>query len=472
LCYNVINLNLKAKCEAMTQTQIKDFTTGNISKQLIVFAWPLFLSNLLQIVYNMVDMVVVGKTLGKAGISAVSVGGDLTNLLAFVAMGFANAGQVLIARHIGAGEKHKLGTFVGTMCSFLMVSALAVSVLSLSFQDELLHMMNTPLQAYEGAVSYSTICMSGLVFIYGYNVVSAILRGMGDSKHPFIFISIAAVLNLVLDIIFVIVLDFGPGGAALATVISQAVSFISCAVFLIRRRREFELDIQISHFIRIDSQSLSELIKLGTPMAIKSASINISKLFVNSWINSYGVAVSAFAGIANKISSIANLISNAMNTAGSTMVGQNLAAGKLDRVKSILKNLAVITMSVSTVFSAVMILFPTHIFSLFTQASDTDVMAIAGGYVPIAVLLFYASAMRSTMNALMNGSGSTGINFATAILDGIVLRIGLSLFFGLYLDMQHYGFWLGDALASFTPFWIGLVFYLSGRWKKYQKVKT
>ncbi|MBQ2867801.1 MAG: hypothetical protein IJE87_05450, partial [Firmicutes bacterium] len=131
----------------MRQSEIKDFTQGNISTQLVIFAWPLFLSNLLQVVYNMVDMIVVGNVLGKVGISAVSIGGDISNLLTFVAMGFANAGQVLIARHIGANERHKLGTFVGTMCSFLMLSALAVSVLSLSYQDELLHMMNTPLQA-------------------------------------------------------------------------------------------------------------------------------------------------------------------------------------------------------------------------------------------------------------------------------------------------------------------------------------
>ena len=210
---------------------------------------------------------------------------------------------------------------------------------------------------------------------------------------------------------------------------------------------------------------LSELVKLGTPMAIKFASIQVSKLFVNSWINSYGVAVSAFAGIANKISSISNLISNAMNTAGSTMAGQNIAAGEYDRVKQIMNTLAVITLSISTLLSVVFILFPTEIFALFTDAGDADVLAIAGGYIPIAVMLFYGSALRCIMNALINGSGNYKVNFATAILDGIVMRIGLALLFGLVLDMKHYGFWLGDALAGFTPFWIGLVFYYSGKWK-------
>ncbi len=453
----------------MKGSGIKDFTQGNITKQLVVFAWPLFLSNLLQVVYNLVDMVVVGNVLGKSGISAVSVGGDLSHLLTFIAMGYASAGQVLIARYVGAKQTDRIGRFVGTMSSFLLVCALVVSAVALSIQDHLLHWMNTPEAAYEGASSYSAICMIGLVFIYGYNVVSAILRGMGDSKHPFIFISVAAVTNLVLDIVFVVGLDMGPGGAALATVISQGVSFIACVVFLYRNREKFGLTMTRRDFLHWDGEMLGALVKLGTPMAIKSASIQISKLFVNSWINSYGVEVSAFAGIANKLSNIINLISNALNTAGSTVVGQNIAAGKFDRVKQTMVSLAKITLSIATALSVLICLFPQAFFGLFTD--DQAVLALVKGYLPIAVLLFYGSAMRSIMNSLLNGSGNYMVNFATAIFDGIVMRIGLAVLFGLVLDMRHFGFWLGDAVAGFTPFFIGLVFYLSGSWKK-GKVET
>ena len=449
----------------MSQSRIQDFTQGNISRQLVVFAWPLFLSNLMQVVYNMVDMIVVGKVLGKAGLSAVAVGGDVTNLLTFISMGFASAGQVLIARHIGARQREKIGPFVGTMSSFLMVCALVMSAVGLVLQDTILQLMNTPAEAYHGALQYSAICMSGLVFIYGYNIVSAILRGMGDSKHPFVFITVAAVLNVGLDLFFVVQLDMGAGGAALATVISQAVSFLSCVVFLARNRKQFELNVTRRDFLRWDGEMLKELIGLGTPMAIKSASVYVSKLFVNSWINSYGVAVSAFAGIAQKIANVSNLISNSMNAAGSTMVGQNIAAGEFDRVKQIMVAVARITLSIAVLLSVTMALFPEQIFGLFTEPGETEVLAIAGGYAPIAVLLFFGSALRAVMNALINGSGNYKVNFATAILDGIVLRIGLSVLFGLALDLRHYGFWLGDALAGFTPFWIGLIFYLSGRWK-------
>lgn len=456
---------MERKYQFNMKSNIKDFTEGKISKQLVIFAAPLFLSNLMQVVYNMVDMLIVGKALGKVGISAVSVGGDLCNLLTFIAIGFSNAGQVIVAKYIGAGQKEKIGRFMGTLSNFLVLSSVAVSVVSIIFQDGLLKLMNTPSEAYDSAAGYSFICMIGLVFIYGYNMVSAVLRGMGDSKHPFIFITLAACVNVLLDLIFVLGLGMGAPGAALATVISQAVSFIVCSVFLFRRRREFELKADIRDFLVPDKSMLSDLVKLGIPMAIKMASVQFSKLFVNSWINSYGVEVSAFSGIVNKISSISNLISAAMNTAGSTMVGQNIAAGKIERVKGILRSLSVITLSVSTFMSIVFFFFDKEIIGFFADG-DPDVIAVGEYFFPIAALLFYASAMRAIMNALLNGSGNYKVNFATALFDGIIMRIGLSLLFGVAIGMKHYGFWLGDALAGFTPFVIGIVFYFKGNWRE------
>lgn len=414
----------------------------------------------------MVDMIVVGNVLGKAGLSAVSVGADISHLLTFVAMGFSNAGQVIIARYVGAKKRKNIGEFVGTMTGFLVICALILSVLGLCFQDLLLKLMNTPDEAYAMAKDYANVCMSGLVFIYGYNLVSAILRGMGDSKHPFVFVSIAAVVNVVLDIVFVKFMNMGTMGAALATVISQAVSVVLCVAFLIKNAKEYELDIHIKNFFFFNKAMLSELVKLGVPMAIKTASIQVSKLFVNSFVNGYGVAVSAFSGIANKVANVANLISMAMNTAGSTVVGQNLAAGEFDRVKKVLVTLAKITLTVAVILSLLIAIFPEQIFGLFTDEADTDVLSLSGGFVPIAVILFFGSALRAIMNALLNGSGNYKINFVTAVFDGIVMRIGLSLLFGIVFDMKHFGFWLGDALAGFTPFLIGVVFYASGAWKK------
>ena len=446
------------------KTLITDFTEGNVSKQLLIFAAPLFLSNLLQIVYNMVDMIVVGQVLGSTGLSAVAVGGDVSGFLTFIAMGFSSAAQVLISKHIGAGERHKLGRFVGTMCTFLLSTAIILSAVCICLREPLLKLMNTPPEAFSEALAYSTVCMAGMIFTYGYNMGSAILRGMGDSKRPFVFISIAAILNLILDIVFVIGFRWGARGAALATVISQAVSFISCAGFIYKHRTYYEINVTARDFFHIDGEMLAELVKLGVPMAIKSAAVRFSKLFVNSWVNSYGVTVSAFSGIANKISTTSNQVSNAVNTAGSSMVGQIIGARKYDRVKKVMVSIYKITLLVAVVLSALFIFWPEQIYGIFT--SEKAVIELGVSYVPVIILVFFGNTARSGMNALINGSGNTSVNFATAILDGIILRIGLGLLFGLAFNMGYLGFFLGDALAGFTPFFIGIVFYFSGKWKK------
>ena len=452
----------------MSKTYITDFTQGSVSKHLLVFAAPLFLSNMLQVVYNLVDMVIVGHVAGEVGLSAVSIGGDISSFLTFISMGFSSAGQVLIAQYIGAGYRDRVGKFICTMSSFLLTTAAVVGAVCLLLRQPILQLMNTPAESYQQTLDYATVCMFGMVFIYGYNIVSAVLRGMGDSKHPFVFISMAAVLNVILDIIFVIVLDFGAKGAALATVISQGVSFLSCVWFLGRNSEKFELHLKAEDFLHWDMPMLSALIKLGIPMAIKSAAIHFSKLFVNSWINSYGVSVSAVAGIANKFSSISNLFAQAINTAGASMVGQNIGAKKYDRVPKVMLTAFAITLTVATVLTVILVSAPYAVFGIFTDKAE--VLEVCMEYLPVAILIFYGSAFRSCMNALLNGSGNYRINFVTAILDGMLMRIGLSVLFGLVLHMDYVGFWLGDALAGFTPFFIGIVYYFSGRWKKGQIV--
>ncbi len=448
----------------MAKTLVADFTKGSVSKQLLLFSAPLFLSSLLQVVYNIVDMIIVGHVSGEVGLSAVSVGGDVSSFLTFFAMGFSNAGQVIIAQYIGSGRNDRIGRFIGTMFSFLLSSAVVISIICLIFRHGILSLMNTPPESYSQTLSYATVCITGLIFIYGYNITGAIMRGMGDSKHPFIFISIAAVMNVVLDIIFVIGLGMGAMGAALATVISQAVSFVLSAMFLYKNRTQFGVDMKLKEFLVFDRAMLSDLVKLGLPMAIKSASIHFSKLFVNSWVNSYGVAVSAMAGIANKFSSISNLFSNSVNTAGSSMVGQNIGAKQYKRVPKIMLTAFGVTFIIACIMSALILTFPRQIFGIFTDVSE--VLDIAMEYLPIAVLMFFGSSFRACMNALLNGSGNYKINFVTAILDGMIMRIGLSVLFGMWLDMGYVGFWLGDALAGFTPFVIGAVYYVSGKWKK------
>ncbi|MBQ9923974.1 MAG: MATE family efflux transporter, partial [Clostridia bacterium] len=429
-------------------TMVKDLTTGRVVPLLLRFALPLFVSNALQAVYNVVDMVVVGNYIGKAGMSAVSIGGDLLHLLTFVAMGFCSAGQVIIARAVGEKRPDDIRKTIGTMFTFLVSASAAIAVICYVLRASLLSWLNTPAAAYAFAMDYLVTCVCGLVFIYGYNIVSAILRGMGDSKRPFLFIAVAAILNMVLDVLFVKYGHMEVFGAALATIIGQGVSFLASLVYLYRRRESFGFDFKPASF-RIDGLAFRRLLALGIPMAIQSAAVNLSKIVLMSWINLFDVTYSALAGIFNKLNTMCGVISQSFTTAGSTMVGQNLGARKHERVPVIMRTVILCTGSIATILALALIFASEPIFALFT--TDEAVLSTAYILVIPAVLNFYGSATRSMSFSLINGSGNTRLNFAVAIIDGMISRVGIAALLGFALGMDCQGFWYGDALAGFMP---------------------
>ena len=444
-------------------TMIRDLTKGPVVAQLLRFALPLFVSNALQAVYNLVDMVVVGNYIGKAGMSAVSIGGDLLHLLTFVAMGFSSAGQVIIARAVGVGAHDEIKKTIGTMFSFLLSISLGISLLCYLLRFSILRWLNTPAAAKAYAMDYLVTCACGLFFIYGYNIVSAILRGMGDSRRPFLFIAIAAVLNTVLDVLFVKYVGLAVFGAALATVIGQGVSFVAALIYLYRRHESFGFDFKPESF-RMDKAAFRRLLALGIPMAIQSAAISFSKIVLMAWINLFDVTFSALAGIFNKVNTMCGVISQAFTTAGSTMAGQNLSAGEHRRVNHILSTILFIGLALAALATGVMLLRPAAVYELFTP--DPDVLGAAAVLTLPIILNFYGSATRSAAFSLINGSGRAKLNLAIAIIDGVISRMGLAALLGFVLRLDCFGFWLGDSLAGFMPFLIGGAFYLSGRWKE------
>ncbi|MDO4355368.1 MAG: MATE family efflux transporter [Clostridia bacterium] len=443
-------------------TMIRDLTTGSVSRQLISFSAPLFFSGLLQTVYSMVDMIVVGQFVGSVGLSAVSVGSEILNVLMFVAMGVSNAGQIIISQFVGANRRDDVRRLIGTMFSFLLLCAAALTVICLAIRSQMLSWVNVPPEALEQAGAYVSTCICGLIFVYGYNLVSAILRGMGDSRHPFIFVAIASVINLVLDLVFIAGFHWGAFGAALATIIGQAVSFIWAILFLYRSRESFGFDFRPASF-RIDRNMLRPLIRLGIPMVLQSAAISISHLFITSQVNTYGVVASAVTGVGAKLSSVTNVFASALSTAGGSMIAQNIGARKYDRIPRIIVTSFAVDGVVSVALSLVTILFPRAVFGLFT--SDEAVLLMALEYIPVAVLQYASCVLRQPMSSLINGTGNSNLNLAVALLDGIVVRIGLAVVLGRVCGFGVYGFWYGSALSSFVPFFIGGVYYLSGRWR-------
>lgn len=440
-----------------------DFTTGKIVPQMLRFSWPLILSNLLQLAYNFVDMAIVGRFLGSAGLTAVSNGGDVIHFATVLCTGFAGAGQVLIAQSLGRKDRKGVQRSIGTTFTFLAILAVILMVAGLCFADWALNALNVPAQAYSDTYSYVIVCVWGMLFIFGYNAVSSALRGLGDSIHPFYFILIASALNLVLDLVFVLGLNFGVVGAALATVIGESVSFIASLVFLYRNRENFGFDFCPSSF-GIDREIFLNLVKLGIPMALQHSAVSLSKLFVTSFINSYGLVFSAINGIGSKLIKCANVVCNALNTCATSMIGQCKGAGKADRIRRIVYISILICLAYCAVMSLLLLLLPKQIFGLFNQ--EAEILDACHEYVPILVLTFMLAGLRQPMTALVNGMGRAELALVNVIFGSILCRAGLSYLLGQMLGYGYIGFWLGECLADVVPFLIGSTFFWSGIWKR------
>ena len=444
-----------------SKSLIKDYTSGPLTRQLLAFAWPFMLSNLLQTAYNLTDMVVVGQFVGAAGLSAVAIGTDLLHLYTFIAMGFCNAGQVLISQYVGLQDHRSVSKIVGVMFTFILGLSLVVTAVGLAGVKLWMRLLNVPPEALHYCVQYTVCCTAGLFFMFGYVMIAAMLRGMGESKRPMIFIAIASVLNIVLDVVLVGA-GMGPLGAAVATVTAQGVSFIVSVVYLWRNRRELGFDFVLRDLLP-DRHNLMLLLKLGVPMMIQSCAISLSALFVSSRINAFGVTASAVTGVGSKLSTIASIISLALSQSGATIVGQNFAARKFDRVRKVVTDSLLIGGAFAALLSAVIIAWPEQVFSLFND--DPAVLAMSHSYVLIAVLNYFGWSVRSPSTALCNGMGFPLMNFILGIFDGVIMRIGLCVLLGDAFGLGIRGYWMGSAIAGYAFFLVMLPYFLSGRWK-------
>lgn len=447
----------------MAKSLTKDFTKGNIYKQMLLFALPFMASNALQVLYSTIDMVIVGEYVGTAGLSAVSQSSQIVNFATMVCLGFSNAGQVLISQALGAGKRKEMNRIIGTMFSVITIFSLFLSVCILFGRTWILNVMNIPAESYDMSMDYLVICTLGLVFTAGYNLVSAVLRGMGDSKRPFMFIGIASVVNLVLDIVFTGMLGLGVAGAALATIIGQAVSFVFSLFYLYAHKESFGFDFKPKSFA-IDKRYTKMIASLGTPMAIQSGFINISMLFVNSMVNSVGVIASATFGVGVRIDDIANKISIGVQYAALPMISQNIAARQQKRAQKVVFCSWIYAAALTVIFMTAYVLFGKQLFMMFSD--DPAVHAMSGTFIKAILWIFPALAIMRGTGAFIQGIGNAKLSMLLAILDGVALRIGLSWLFGSLLGWGFFGMVLGYALAPYGCAIPGMLYFLSGKWKK------
>ena len=450
----------------MTQTKkrlSRDFTQGSVPRQLFMFMLPFMASNALQVLYSTVDMIIVGEYVGTPGLSAVSQSSQILNFATMVCLGFSNAGQVLISQALGAGKRKEMNRIIGTLFSLILILAAVLSAVILGIRTWIMDAMNIPEESYAYAMDYLIICGAGLVFTAGYNMVSAVLRGMGDSKRPFLFIGIASAVNLVLDILFTGIFKWEVAGAAWATITGQAVSFLFSLFYLFRHKEEFGFDFKKESFA-IDRHYTRMIASLGTPMAIQSGCINLSMLYVNSMVNDVSVVASATFGVGIRIDDIVNKISQGIQYAAMPMISQNIAARQEKRAVQVVRWAWIFSAAMTAFFMVLYVAFGKQMFMLFSD--DPLVHDMSGTFIRAILWMFPALAVMRGSGAFIQGIGNARLSMVLALLDGVVLRIGLSWLFGIALHWGFYGFVLGYGLAPYGCAIPGMIYFLSGIWKK------
>ncbi len=308
----------------------RDLTKGSVVKQLIMFALPFMLSNLIQSFYNVADMYIVGKFCGPAGISAVNIGGQVTFLMTNLVVGLCVGGTVIVAQYLGNDRRKEVVECIGTLLVSLLGAAVVITVVMLFISTQILNLIQTPEESFAQAREYLDITIMGTLFIFGYNALSAIMRGMGDSRRPLYFVTIACALNIVLDYILVGGFGMEAKGAAIATVFSQGVSMALCVIYL--KTHDFVFDFKLKSF-RFYPHHFKVLMKVGVPTSIQNVISNFSFLVLTTIANQFGVAASAGLAVVGKYNGFAIMPTVAVGSSISAMAAQNIGAGQLDRAK-------------------------------------------------------------------------------------------------------------------------------------------
>ena len=444
-----------------------DFTEGSIFPMLLRFMLPFLVANILNSIYNTVDTIIIGKFVGSVGIVSVNMGGRMLNMFTQIGLTLAGGGQVLISQLYGAKRRSEFNSTIGTLFTEMIVLSVTMAVITFFLAERLLNLLNTPAESMPGALAYLRITCIGLPLIFGYNAVSSVLRGMGDSRSPLIFIAIAATFNLIGDIVFIVFFHLGAAGTAIATVLGQGISLIFSIVTLYRKRERFGFDFKLRSFA-VDWKRLGIMLKVGFPMSLRFLMINVTQMYILSFVNLYGLAESASYAIADKLIHLTNIFTTSTRQAASGMVGQNVGAGKYERVKEIVRSSAVITVGAALLISAVSVLFPTGIFSLFTD--DSAVLAYAHVFMWILALIYILGSILSPVESVIMGTGNSVLAFIGGILDGVIFRFGFSYLFVTLLGLGVPGFLLGEAMARFGPISVSFIYYFSGAWRRRKRL--
>ncbi len=438
-----------------------NLTEGSIWKALLLFAGPIVLTNLIQQLYSTVDLVIIGRFVGNTGTVGVSTGGELSDLMTPVAASFAAAGQIYIAQLAGAKDQKNLRSAIGTLITLLLLLSCLFMSAALIFHGGILSALNCPEEAFAEASSYMMITALGMPFIFAYNGICSILRGLGESKRPLFFVIVAAVCNLFLDLLLVVVFKMGAAGTAIATVASQIGAAGAAFWYLYKNRSLFSFRFDRS-FFRIEGHALKVILTLGIPQLVRVFSVQFSMLWVKAHINAFGLISSATYSVGNKIEKFMNIFIQGIDGASGAIIGQNLGARKHDRVIKVVRTTLTAALGVSLCVAAVFLFASKPLYSIFT--SDPEVIAYGAVFLRIMALASLVSAFSISFKAVATGSGAAALCLLIGVLDG-VCRIGICLIASALCAPSSSNYFWGAALCQLVPGILCLIYFLRGGWR-------
>ncbi len=438
---------------------MQDLTEGKPGRLIFRFATPMLIGNVFQQVYNVTDSIIVGKFIGKEALASVGASFPIIFLLISLIIGISTGSTIIIAQYFGAKNNEKVVRTIDTLYIFLFFASLLVTIIGIIFSGPIFRLIKLPEELIPQAVLYLNVYLSGTLFFFGFNGISAILRGLGDSKTPLYFLIIATIANVFLDLLFIVVFHWGIAGAAAATVLAQAGAFITAVIHLNRTHPLINLSWRK---LAWDKDIFYASIRIGLPTGLQQTFVSIGMIALLRIVNDFGTNVIAAYSVAGRIDGMAALPAMNLGAALSTYVGQNIGAKKMDRVKHGFLSTMKMSSLIALTTSALIIIFRYPLMKLFV--SDTTVVAIGGNYLLIVASFYVVFSTMFVVGGVMRGAGDTLIPMFITLFSLWIIRIPLAAILSKPLGVQ--GIWWAIPIAWFMGMSLSYLYYRTGRWKK------
>jgi putative MATE family efflux protein len=446
---------------------VRDLTKGGETKGIILFAVPMLLGNVFQQFYNMVDSWVVGRYVGTEALAAVGTSFPVIFLMLGLIMGVTMGASVLVSQYFGAKDLEKVRATVDTGYVFLFWSALALTAAGLLATVPILRLLDVPEAIMPEAASYLRIIFGGLLTTFGYNAVSAILRGLGDSKTPLYLLVVATLVNVALDLLFVAVFHWGVAGAAWATVISQAISFLGALAVLDKRNPFVRLDLRE---IRFDREIFRVSLRIGLPTGIQQTLVAAGMMVLTRVVNGFGAATMAGFAAAGRLDSFASMPAMNLSQALSTFTGQNIGAGKPERVRRGHLSAVAVGAGFSVATSVLVMTLGAPLVSIFS--TDPAVIAIGARYLFIVGAFYPLFSTMFINNGVLRGAGDAMIPMINTLLALWVVRVPVALLLSGPLGMGTDGIWWSVPAGWLVGAVFSTLYYRSGKWETKALVRS